>query len=29
MQDKAEENCLITNSLSVEPQLTTHVNHSR
>ncbi|TCO70234.1 OsmC family protein [Chromatocurvus halotolerans] len=26
---KAEENCLITNSLNVEPQLTTHVNHSR
>lgn len=25
---KAEENCLITNSLNVEPQLTTHVNHS-
>lgn len=25
---KAEENCLITNSLNVEPQLTTHVQHS-
>lgn len=26
---KAEDNCLVTNSLNVEPQLTTRVNHSR
>lgn len=26
---KAEENCLITNSLNVQPQLTTRVNHNR
>ncbi|MFN2288695.1 MAG: OsmC family protein [Chromatocurvus sp.] len=24
---KAEDNCLVTNSLNVEPQLTTHVKH--
>lgn len=28
LMHKSEENCLITNSLNVHPQLTTHVKHS-